>query len=139
MDHNRKTSADFTPGEPPSGLAGIVVERIRREEEHRARRRVAMFSLGTALAGAGFLFAFRATTTELAQSGAGEYLSLFVSDAGVMVVSWQSFLFALLESIPVVSVIMLLAAAFVFIACAQWLARNMKTLQFTKHHYDGVF
>ena len=57
-----------------------------------------------------------------------EFLSLFWSDAGVLVAYWNDFIFVLIESLPVASVAVFLAALFVLLQSLRFMVLNSKII-----------
>ena len=62
---------------------------------------------------------------DFSQSGLGKIFSLLVSDPGTVVTFWQDFTLSILESLPVVSLIMTLFIVLVFLASLRSLLNNI--------------
>lgn len=114
------------PPEPPDDLFDKIARRIREEERRTFKRRLTIFSIALALSAAAFIPAFRAVETELAESGFVEFSSLLFSDSGAVLAYWQSFVFALLESLPTTGLIALLAAVFALLQSLKFFSRDVK-------------
>lgn len=115
--------------EAPEGLFGKIMERIRSEQRLLAvKRRLVVISLGF-LASAGALIpVFNLVKTNLAESGFLQFLSLALSDFGVVINYWQTFAMSLLETIPAVSMAMFLGVVLAFLASLKLLARDVKII-----------
>lgn len=114
--------------EMPPGLLDKVLCRIRREERVSALKRISVFSAGFFGSAVVLIPAFQAARADFVQSGFSHFISLIFSDPGIVVSFWNEFVFSILESLPVLSVIFLLVAIFVFLGSARMLAKNMAFL-----------
>ena len=113
--------------EPSEELFGKIMQRIR-EEQHRLilKRRIAIFSIGLVGSAMAFIPTLRMVATGLVESGFSEFVSLLFSDLGTVLSNWQNFLFALMESFPVISIAAFLTTIFVFLQSLKFLARDTK-------------
>ena len=86
--------------------------------------------IGTLFFGSGVavVFAFSAMTVDFSQSGFLEFVSVFISDATVAMVARESFVFALLESFPVMSTIVTCVAVFALLQSLRSFAFTLNTL-----------
>ncbi len=111
-----KLFSHLNPAEPPSGLFEKIIYRIREEQRDFAiKQRVAVFSFIMVASIVAFIPALKSVQTDLAESGFLQFLSLALSDFGVVVTYWHSFAMSLLETIPAMSLVVLLAVIFAFL------------------------
>lgn len=127
-DYEKLFSQLETP-EPAAGLFDKIIQRIRREQRLLViKRRLVLFSVGTLGSVVAFIPVFRLVQSGLAESGFMEFFSLIFSDLGLVTAHWQNFVLALLESLPVMSVVMFLAVIFIFIESLKFLTRDIKVV-----------
>ena len=74
---------------------------------------------------AGILPAWKALSNDLAQSGFYEYLSLAFSRDGLILSYWKEITFSIAESMPLMSLIMLLLLIFVLFFSLKYTARQI--------------
>ncbi len=111
-----KLFSHLNPAEPPSGLFEKIIYRIREEQRGFAiKQRVAVFSFIMVASIVAFIPAFKLFQTDLSESGFLQFLSLALSDFGVVITYWHSFVMSLLETIPAMSLVVLLAVIFAFL------------------------
>jgi len=114
--------------EPADGLFDKILQRIRKEQRLSIfRRQLALFSIGVVGSSVALIPAFQMVQSELVASGFVEFFSLLFSDLGLVMAHWQNFVFALLESLPVMSIVAFLAVIFIFIESLKFLTHNINT------------
>lgn len=119
----------ITLPKPSAGLLGKIMQRIEHERCLQIMRwKAALFGLLSALSLASLAPALSAFKSDLAQSGFAEFLSLAVLDTGTVLASWQNFGLALLESLPAISIIGLLAVTLMLLLSLKFLSQNTKSL-----------
>ncbi|MCX6744107.1 MAG: hypothetical protein NTX82_01125 [Candidatus Parcubacteria bacterium] len=115
--------------EPPAELMGKIINRIA--EEHRLipiKQRIFLFSVGLAGSVIGFFPAFKMLKSGFAESGFLQFFSLIFSDAGILLANWQNFVSSLLETLPVMSLVIFLAVIFLVLEFLKLLSRDIKTM-----------
>jgi len=112
--------------EPREGLFEEIMGCIRKKRLFYAKCRMAAFFLLFVGSATAFLPVLRIAAVEFSESGFLEFISLLVSDSGVILVSWQNFLLALAESLPAVSLAMLLTVAMIFLRSFQIISKDLK-------------
>jgi uncharacterized metal-binding protein len=128
-ENTEKLFASFTPPEPPAGLFERIMRRIQEEQRLLTlKRRVFVFSVGMMVSAAAFAPALKITEAELSASGFLRFLSLAFSDFEVITAYRQNFALTLLETIPAISLALLLAVIFVFLGSLKILARDIKVV-----------
>lgn len=122
QNQEKQPAHQKTP-EAPAGLFNAIMERIKEEQRLLTiRHRITLFSLAAAVSLAICIPALNAARTELAQSGAVQFLSLAFSDPESVFMFWSDFALSILESIPVLSIAIFLAAVFAFLISLKALA-----------------
>ncbi len=110
-------------------LFNKIMTRIGEEQRRSAvKQRIAVFSLGLAVSATAFVPTLHMVQKGLVESGFLNFISLIFSDLGAVLANWQNFLFAILESFPVMSVIAFLAVLFVFLQSLKFLSRDAKVI-----------
>lgn len=110
-------------------LLAKIMARIQQEKKiGELRKRLIFFSfiaVGSAIALAP---AFNALRLDLAQSGVVQYFSLLFSDYSTVIVLWQEFALSVLETFPVMTVAIFLAAVFVFLISLKFLIKDYEQI-----------
>lgn len=120
--------------EPPIGLFEKIISRIHRERRILTiKRRIIIFSVGLVGSLAAFFPALKMVSAELSSSGFNQFFSLIFSDFTVVMRYWQSFVMTLLETLPVMSLMVLLAVIFILLESSKYLAKNVKAI-FNHNH-----
>lgn len=105
-----------------------IMARIQQEKKiMELRKRLIFFSFITIGSAITLAPAFNALRLELAQSGISQYLSLLFSDYSTVIILWQEFTLSVLETFPVMTVIVFLAAVFAFLVSLRFLARDLRS------------
>lgn len=122
-----KLFTHLKPQEPPVGLFSKIMSRIHKEERLLSvKKRLILFSTAVVISAGAFIPIINAFQAEFAQSGIYQFLSLIFTDSGSVMAYWQDFSLALLESLPAVSTIALLATMLVFLWSLKHLAQAVK-------------
>jgi hypothetical protein len=117
------------PPQAPEGLFAKVMSRIQQEKQYRMlQRRIIIFSFGLVASVGAIIPVFKAVQAGFAESGFWRFFSLLFSDFEVVTTYWQSFALSLLETLPVMSLIMLSAAILVFFGLLRFLTRDIKSI-----------
>jgi len=72
----------------------------------------------------GAVFASINMVRAISQSGFGQYVSLVFSDGGVVMSYWKEFLFSLMESMPIMGVVLCLGAIALFVWSLSKIAKH---------------
>ena len=127
MDQYRKVMQHLEEVVPSGLLYRRIVARIHRAEQKRARLRLGCATLGTLLSCVVFIPVFNYFVLELVQSGVTQYISLVLSDGGLLLASWQEFLLSLAESLPITGISLLLGIIFLFLGSLRLASHYTKT------------
>jgi ABC-type phosphate/phosphonate transport system permease subunit len=117
------------PLEPPAGLGERIVMRIHEERSALSiKRRLVLFSLGLAASLVVLVFSFQSFQSGIASSGFADFFSLLFSDFRIVTYYWQNYILSLLESLPIFSLAIFLAAIFSFLELLKFTARDAKEI-----------
>lgn len=117
---------------PPQELQSKILGRISLREHRIARTKKAVMGIFSVSSLTGLVLAIRFTLDELSQSGLFHYLSLAFSDSGAMVTLWQEFALSLVDSIPIMGMILTLGSVAIFLGSIRFIfTSELKT----KHIY----
>jgi hypothetical protein len=107
-----------------------IIARLDKESRLSALRRRTIFLGAATLASAAvFIFSGWLLQSGLRESGFVSFFSLLFSDFRIIFSAfWQNFILALLESIPVGSLIFFLLAILFFLELSSLLAKNIKII-----------
>lgn len=124
-----KLFTHLKPLEPPEGLFEKITHHIREEQRLLTmKRRLVIFSIGIMGSLAAFIPVFKVVQTGFAESGFMQFFSLLFSDFGIVVSYWQNFAMSLLETLPITSLMMLLATVLVFLESLKLLIKDIKII-----------
>jgi ABC-type phosphate/phosphonate transport system permease subunit len=110
---------------PPKGLLEKILKRIHREERFFIIRRLGIFSvtlLGSIIA---FIPVLKMLLSDFAKSGFFNFFSLAFSDFSTVASYWQNFTVILLETLPIISLVLFLAVILVFLQSVKSLTKNI--------------
>lgn len=110
--------------EPRNELFSVISNRISNERAHIMRRnRVLSYILAiSSFIASVFMFVY--TFGKLSQSGFYTYFSLMFSDMASISIYWKELSITLIESLPVISVLLLLSVFFVFLLSLVVISKN---------------
>jgi len=98
--------------EPPIRLKGLILRRIEMEKSRLMKRKMVLIYSGLSLSSGAFLFVFFSFGNAILKSDFWNLLSLIFSDAEVVISHWSDFVLSLLETLPVVSITVILIPVF---------------------------
>ncbi len=120
---------------PPSAkLAERVIWAIERRKRFYAFVKLAVYSFVAIASSVGLAVAWSIEGSNIINAKAINLLSLLFSDFSVISQYWQEYIFSLLESLPVVSIIAI--ASFAWAACAS-LWKAARTYKLFTHRVTG--
>ncbi len=123
----KKLFSYLKPPELPEGLFERVMSSVAREKSLRsARARIALFSLWFAGSATAFVAAVKMLGASLAESGFAGFVSLAFFDTSAVLTSFGSYAFALLESLPVISVILFFTVIFAALGSLRLMTKKIK-------------
>lgn len=115
--------------EPPKGLFNKIMARIQEERRLLTiKRRITIFSLGVVGSAVALIPTFKMVQTGLYESGFLYFFSLIFSDFGTVVSYWQNFIMSLLETLPVINLVILLIIIFIFMESLKFLVKDVKII-----------
>jgi hypothetical protein len=118
--------------EPPKGLLGKILKRIRKEERLLVFRKVIIFSVTLIGSLIGLVPSFKILLSDFSRSGFLSFFSLMFSDFSTITKYWQSFLMILLETLPAASIALFLVVILILLQSAKSLTTNIKIIK--SHH-----
>jgi hypothetical protein len=135
MPGNKHKSYHFDQPGLPSELFGRIIARLRKEERLLSiKRKIVLYSLTTGGSMLILMLVFRAFQSDLISSGFLQFFSLLFSDFSFVAVSWQNFSLSLLEALPVMSLLLLLAAFLTFWQSSKSLVKNIRIAYLRYNH-----
>lgn len=114
---------------PPTGLLEKILKRIHHEERVLATRRVIIFSATTLVSLPALILSAKMLLSDLAQSGFLNFFSLLFSDFSSVLAAWQSFSLILLETLPAISLTLVLAVILGLLQSIKSLRKNFKNIK----------
>lgn len=101
--------------EPPLELYHLIISKIKAKEQRRLKWHFGIMGFLSAISFISLVPSLGLLGSNLSQSGFYQYLSLAFSDGGILLNSWQEFSLLIMESLPVVSLVICLAIILVFL------------------------
>ena len=101
--------------EPPKGLGMRILAKISDEEKHSAKIKTWVFGGSTAISFVLSLWAVTNLAGGIKETGFWQYLSLIFSENGMVLAYWRELSFSLIESLPIVGLILFLTATGFFV------------------------
>ncbi len=98
--------------EPPKDLAGSILARVDALQKRQIKRRLMLSYLSLAGSFGAFVLAIVEYGQSFLQSDFWILLRLLLTDASAVFKNWNDFLFSLLETFPVISVVAILIPVF---------------------------
>ncbi len=115
--------------EPSRELFARILAQVKVEERRGViYARIGVLGTAALLSLVALVPALRELYAEFTQSGFVQFLSLLISDAGIVAVYWQDFLISLAEALPVFGVAGVAASIFVLMLSTRYLARDIRAL-----------
>ncbi len=129
-----KLFARLPPPELPARLFDKIIARIQEEERLVSlKKQFFAFSSFAAISLTLFVPVFKSFQAEFAHSGFSQFFSLIFSDLNLIMVNWQDFYLALLESLPILPVLGLLTITFVFLWSLRYIALTVHKFTLRKN------
>jgi hypothetical protein len=134
MEDNLKKAFCKAKYEPKENLSSKVWLGVVQHIEHKAKIKFWTFSFFSLASLTGSVFAFRTLSQEFSNSDFSQYFSLVFSNSGIIIKYWKEFILTLTDSVPIVSMVFLLALVFVFFT-----SLRLTILQFYKSRLSVSF
>jgi ABC-type phosphate/phosphonate transport system permease subunit len=113
--------------DPPERLVGDILRRVSQEEEYlRLRRTFFVFCVGLTASAVALVVALANMLNGMSHSGFSSLLSLLFSDTSVVLSQWQNFGYSLLEALPIVATIAVLALTIAFLNFSRLVLQDVK-------------
>lgn len=94
----------------PAGLLSKVLLAVEQRQEARVKRNLAAVVVSFVSVTLLTVLALSSARVQFDQSGLGRILSLLLSDYKTVLINWREYSMLLLESLPVISLILVLAS-----------------------------
>ncbi len=131
MDNYEKLFSQLKTVEPSKDLSTRLMFRYRQEQKRKILMRkvhLSIFFLITVISAVLLVPAVNSFLASSSQSGFSSFLSLLFSDFKIMVANWQIFALSLLESLPVLDLVILLFVIFIFLESLKFLAKDINII-----------
>jgi len=111
----------------PDVLFEKILNRIHQEQHLIVvRRKILFFSIGSFVSVIAAIPAFKILLSEFIESGFEKYFSLLFSDTKIVMSIWQNFTVSLLETLPVLNLIIFSLIVLAFLQMLRLTAKNIK-------------
>lgn len=114
--------------EPPERLYGNILAKIEREKKRIARVKLAIFGMTALVFISTLIPVYKYTAQEFYSSGFFEYLSILFSDGSIAIIYWRETLLSLAESLPLISLTMMLSVVFVIMGSIKLALKHIKSV-----------
>jgi hypothetical protein len=112
--------------EPKIELKNSIIKRIRKEETKKTIYRMISGSI-LSLASIFSLVFYTINIFKDAQiSGLSEYLSLIISDSGLVISYWQTYMMSIVESLPIIPIAITAVSVLIFVWSISSLVNTFK-------------
>lgn len=111
---------------PESGLSGDIFRVIRNKEFKSRKIKMWIYSSVVIISLGGLIPAISDLSSQFANSGFYEYLSLAFSSNGSILSYWKEFVLSLVDSLPVTSLIFSFILLFIFFISTRLVMRQFK-------------
>jgi hypothetical protein len=122
---------------PPAELLGKIITKINIEKQARFKRMLVLRSLFFIFSVILLIWGGQWFIADIAESGFSHFLTLLFSDGKILLAYWQTFIMVLLESLPVSSLLVILAAILAILQSLKFLTRDLKLL-ISNHYLYGT-
>lgn len=127
MDKNiDKLFSELEVFEPDVALYSKILENIKNKQRSFARRRFFVFLLLFLTSSIALIPTFNMLYVDFVRSGFFQFFSLIFSDSRLIVSYWHNFIIILMESLPVVSLILFFVIVFIMLESLRFLTRDAK-------------
>jgi len=106
-------------------MHACIMVKIVRERIKIAKRKLIIFISITIASVGVFVLALQYTINQFAQSNFPHYLSLIYSDTSLLSIYWKDLTYSFVESVPLVSITLLLLATFALLAVFHQTLQNV--------------
>lgn len=138
MKNYKELFASLESPHPAPDFLSRVMKKIEQKERLALKRKLIFHSVFSVLSMAGLVLSWQWLQNNLASTGFWHFFSLLFSDGQVMLAYWQSFVLALIETLPVTALLLLSAAALVCLTFFKHLIKDLKLFLIINKHYYGV-
>jgi len=139
MEQDLKTINNcFASPTPSADLFNKIMKRISTEKKLIAiKRRIMIFTVVAVFSIVALIPTLNSLWINLSNSGFVQFFSLLFSDGGMMLSYWQSFSLALLESLPILDVVAILAIILACLISIRFVFKDIKNINSLKLAHHG--
>jgi hypothetical protein len=113
---------------PPVNLLDDIIKRIHEEERLLVLKRFSLFSTFFIISVISILPSTKMLIADFNQSGFFYFFSLIFTDFPVIALYWKNFTIILLETLPAISLSLVLFFVFIFLQSIKFLAKDIKII-----------
>jgi hypothetical protein len=114
--------------QPSSDLCEKIIMRIHKEERILVIKSLVLFSFITVVSAVALVPIAQTLLSQLESSGFLQFSSLMFSDFSLVLVYWKSFAMIILETLPALSIALLLAFLLTLLQSTISLAKNIRLI-----------
>lgn len=135
MDKNYQKLFSYLKSPAPSQeLLQATLGQIYNEQKFlNLKRRLALYYLGIIGSIIAFIPALKMVISEFSKSGFGVYLSLFFSDTKIVLTYWENFIYSLMETLPIMSLVGFALVVMFFLEFVKLACRDLKSISNLRH------
>ena len=123
VDNYSKLFANIKITEPSADLFVKIMDQINSQKRSNSRRWFALFTFVLIGSLVSLVPIMKLLLSDFSQSGFVQFFSLIFTDTNLVLVYWQSFSLSLIESLPIVDVVIFLFVAWVFLGSLRFLIK----------------
>jgi len=127
-----KILSSLNEQEIPQNLSGDILVSINKQIKKTAQINLIFFSVFGLLSFFALIPTSRYFITELQKSGFQQYLSLIFSDGQSILNYWKEFSLLLAESIPLISIALVLSFLLTLLSSIKFILKNLKNISYKR-------
>lgn len=135
MDKNYQKLFSYLKSPAPSQeLLKATLTQIYNEQKFlNLKRRLALYYIGIIGSIIAFIPALKMVISEFSKSGFGVYFSLLFSDTKIVLTYWKNFIYSLMETLPIMSLIGFSFVVMFFLELVKLACRDLKDISNLRH------
>jgi hypothetical protein len=120
----------FLSIEPSIGLKENIIHKIDKEAKKKAVFAFVFGGLTSLTSVLAMIYSFVLVVKDYYVSGLSEYISLVFSDSSIILSLWKEFIFSVVDSLPFLTITLILVLLWIFIWSIKYMFSNLKTSSF---------
>jgi len=135
-----KLFTHLKPIEPPAGLFDRIILAIKREQELQHTKRLLFGFLALLVISFGAApFSWTLLANQVESSGIFYFITTAISDFGTFLAFWQNFSLAILESLPVIGIVVFtINMALTLFTLRLFLYKKQFLLKYLTHNFNAL-